>query len=173
MPEGTIVAGLPAFDGFTGWLVAGIGIALVFDGPAADAGAVGFEVEPAMGFTGNGAVRGRWLGGKESGDQGGDWGGPIRLMITAGETGRPSVGAALSAGEQVVGAQLVEAADADAQFERDRCGREQAAAGLGEEMADQWRGDAMNELVGMLKFFMARKVAGRWILRIGTDTGQG
>jgi hypothetical protein len=84
-------------------------------------------------------------------------------MIPAGATGRPSVGAALRAGEQVVGAQLVEAADADAQFERDGFGREQAAAGLGEEMADQWRGDAVNELVRRLVFFMARKVAGRWI----------
>lgn len=54
-------------------------------------------------------------------------------------------------------------ADADAQFERDGFGREQAGAGLGEEMADQWRGDAVNKLVRRLKFFMARKVAGRWI----------
>lgn len=30
---------------------------------------------------------------------------------------------------------------------------------LGEEVADQWRGDA----VGELEFFMARKMAGRWI----------
>jgi hypothetical protein len=58
---------------------------------------------------------------------------------------------------------LVVAADADAQFEGDRCGREQAGAGLGEEMTDQWSGDAMDELAGLLKFFMARKVTGRWI----------
>jgi hypothetical protein len=108
----------------------------MFEGPAADAGAVGFEVEPAVDFTGRGAVRGRGLGGKEFGDQGGDFGGPIRLVIPARETGRPSVGAALSAGEQVVSAQLVEAADADAQFEGERFGREQARASLGEEVAD-------------------------------------
>jgi hypothetical protein len=89
-----------------------------------------------VGFTGRGAVRGRWFGGKEFGDQGGDFGRPIRLVITARETGRPSVGAALGAGEQVVGAKLVEAADADAQFECDRFGREQTRAGLGEEVAD-------------------------------------
>ena len=173
LPEGSVVAGLPAFDGFGGGFVAGVGVELMCDGPAAEAGAVGFEVEPAMGFTGHGAVRGRWLGGKEFGDQGGDWGGPIRLMIPAGATGRPDVGTALRAGEQVVGAQWVAAADADAQCECDRCGREQAAAGLGEERADQWRGDAVNELVGRLTFFMARKVAGKWILRRGTGAGQG
>ena len=80
-------------------------------------------------------------------------------MIAAGEPGRPSVGAALSAGQQVVGAQLVEATEADAQFEGEGFGREQAGAGLGEEMADQWSGNTMGEL----EFFMARKLAGRWI----------
>ena len=90
-------------------------------------------------------------------------------MIAAGPTGRPGFGVALSAGAQVVGAQLVEAAQADAQFERNRFGREQAGAGLGEEMADQGRGDAVSEL----KFFIAPRLAGRWIYRFGTDTGQG
>jgi hypothetical protein len=163
LPEGAVVASLPAFDGFWGGFGAGVGGEMMCDGPAADAGAVGFEVEPAVGFTGRGAVRGRRLGGKEFGEQGGDLGGPIRLVIPARETGRPGVGAALRAGEQVVGAQLVEAADADAQFACDGCGRQQTAAGLGEEMTDQWRGDAVNELVRRLKFFMARTVAGRWI----------
>ena len=76
------------------------------------------------------------------------------MVIPAGETGRPSVGAALSAGQQVVGAELVVAADAEAQFEGERVGREQAGAGLGEEMADQWRGEAMGEL----EFFIAGRM---------------
>ena len=67
-------------------------------------------------------------------------------MIPTGETGRPGFGLTLSAGEQVVGTQLVEAADADAQFEGDRFGREQAGAGLGEEMADRGRDNAVSEL---------------------------
>jgi hypothetical protein len=50
---------------------------------------------------------------------------------------------------------LVEAAHTDAQFERDRLGREQAGTGLREEMADQWRGYAMSQLVGELMFFIA------------------
>lgn len=70
----------------------------------------------------------------------------------------------MGAGPQVVGAQLVEAAEADAQFGGDRCGREAAGTGLGEEVADQWRGDAVEEL----EFCMARKMAGSWILRLET-----
>ena len=155
LPERAVVAGLPAFDGFAGGFVAGVGGELMGDGPAADAGAVGFEVETTMGFTGGGAVRGGWLGGEQFGDQGGGFSRPVWLVITARETWRPSIGAALSAGEQVVGAELVEAADADAQFERDRFGRKQAGAGLGKEMADQWGGNT----VGDLEFFMARKLA--------------
>ena len=62
---------------------------------------------------------------------------------------------------------MVEAADTDAQFGGDCCGRTVATTGLGEEVADQWRGDA----VGELEFFMARKMAGRWILRFETAPG--
>jgi hypothetical protein len=66
---------------------------------------------------------------------------------------------AVSAGAQVVRAELVVATDADAQFQRDGFGGEEAGAGLGKEMADERRGNA----VGELEFFMARKLAGRWI----------
>lgn len=84
-------------------------------------------------------------------------------MIAAGETGRPSVRLTLGAGEQVVGAELVEAADADAQFEGDGCGRDQAGPSLGEEMADEVRSGSLGELRLALGFFMARKLTGRWI----------
>jgi hypothetical protein len=159
LPEGTVIAGLPAFDGFGSGFVAGVGGELMGDGPAADAGAVGFEVETTMGFTGRGAGGGRGLGGEPFGDQGGDFSGPVRLVIAARQTGRPGFGVALSAGEQVVRAQLVKATEADPQFERDGFRRKDAGASLGEEMADQWSGNA----VGELEFFMARKLAGRWI----------
>jgi hypothetical protein len=154
LPESPVIAGLPAFDGFRSGFVTGVGGELMGDGPAADAGAVGFEVEPAMGFTGGGAVGGRGLGGEQFGDQGGDFSGPVRLVIAARQTGRPGLGVALSAGEQVVRAQLVEATEADPQFERDGFRRKDAGASLGEEMADQWRGNT----VGELEFFMARKL---------------
>lgn len=146
LPEGTVIAGLPAFDGFGSGFVAGVGGELMGDGPAADAGAVGFEVETTMSFTGGGAVGGRWLGGEQFGDQGGDFSGPFRLVIAARQTGRPGLGVALSAGEQVVRAQLVEATEADPQFERDGFRRKDAGASLGEEMADQWSGNTVGEL---------------------------
>jgi hypothetical protein len=159
LPEGPVIAGLPAFDGLGSGFAASVGGELMGDGPAADAGAVGFEVEPTLGFTGRGAVGGRGLGGEQFGDQGGDFSGPFRLVIAARQAGRPGFGVALSAGEQVVCAQLVEATEADPQFERDGFRRKDAGASLGEEMADQWRGNT----VGELEFFMARKLAGRWI----------
>ena len=58
LPEGGVIAGLPAFDGFAEGFVAGVGVEFVFDGPAADAGAVGFETETAVEFAGDGAVGG-------------------------------------------------------------------------------------------------------------------
>ena len=159
LPAGPVIAGWPAVDGFGGGLVARVGGELVFAGPAAEAGAVGFEVEPTMGFTGRGAVGGRGLGGEEFGDQGGDFSSPVRLVIAARQSGRPGFSVAWRAGQQVVGAQLVAATKTDAQFEGGGFGREQAGACLGEELADQRRGNT----VGEVEFFPARKLAGRWI----------
>jgi hypothetical protein len=150
LPEGAIIAGLPAFDGFGRGFVAGVGRQLMGEGPAANAGAVGLEVEAAQEFTGDGTVGGGRFGGEQFGDQGDDLGGPFGVMIAAGTAGRPGVGVTLRTGEQVSGAQLVEATQAEAQFERDGFRGQQAGAGLGKEMADQgWR-NAVREL----KFFI-------------------
>jgi hypothetical protein len=135
----------------------------MFEGPAADAGAVGLEVQAALEFTGGGAGGGGRLGGQEFGEEGGHFGGPIRLGIAARQAGGPGCGLALGAGEQGVRAPLIVAADAEAQFQRDRFGRETAGAGLGKEMTDERRGNTVNEWVRVLKFFLARTVAGRWI----------
>ena len=56
LPEGTQVVGLPAFDGFGDGFVAGVLGEVVFEGPAADPGAVGLEVQPTMEFTSASAV---------------------------------------------------------------------------------------------------------------------
>ena len=61
MPESAQIAGLPAFDGFGRGFVAGVGGELVLDGPAPDAGAVGFEAEAVLEFAGTGAVGRRWF----------------------------------------------------------------------------------------------------------------
>ena len=67
LPERPRVANLPAFDWFGRGFVAGVWRELVFDGPAADTGAVGWEVEPAVEFAGGGAVGRGWLGRKKLG----------------------------------------------------------------------------------------------------------
>lgn len=101
LPEGGVVAGLPAFDGFGAGLVAGVGGPLVFDGPAADAGTVRFEREAAEQFAGGGAVgRGRF-GGEQFGEQRRDLGRPVGGA--AGEAGRPSLRVPLGTGRAGIG----------------------------------------------------------------------
>jgi hypothetical protein len=62
LPERAVVAGLPALDGLGRGFEAGVRSQIVFDGPAPDTGAIGFEVETAVKFTGGSAVRGGRLG---------------------------------------------------------------------------------------------------------------
>jgi hypothetical protein len=57
----------------------------------------------------------------------------------------------LGASGQILGAELVEATQADAQFKGDRGGHQLSRPRLREEMADQWGG----KTVGELKFFIA------------------
>lgn len=61
LPERTVIAGLPAFDGFAHGFVTGVGVELMSQGPTADTGAVGFEVEAAVEFAGDGTVGGGWF----------------------------------------------------------------------------------------------------------------
>jgi len=75
-------------------------------------------------------------------------------MSPARQAWRPSFSAALGAGGQIFGAELVVATQADAQFKGDRSGHQLSRPRLREEMADQWGGKP----VGKLKFFIAWKV---------------
>ena len=75
----------------------------------------------------------------------------------------------MGASPQVIGAELVEAAQAHAQFKGDGFGGEEAGTSLGQQMPDQRGGDAVSEL----RFFIPRTVAERWIYRFGPDTGRG
>jgi len=167
LPKGATVHSLPAFDGLAWGFVTGIWGELVFDGPATDTGAVGFEVEAAEQFAGDGTIGTRWFGGEEFGGQRDGLGRPVRVMIATRQARRPRFGVALGAGGQILGAELVVTTQADAQFEGHGGWREMARAGLSEEVADQWRGKP----VGELEFFIAAKIVEKWILRIGTDTG--
>ena len=151
MPESAQIAGLPAFDRFGGLFVAGIGGELVFESPPAHTGAIGNKVQALVEFAGPGAVRGRRLGGEELDQHGEDGGRPVGAMVTAGGLRGPGAGLTLGASPQVVGAELVEAAGMDVQFEGRGLDGEATGADFSEEMADERGGQTMGELL----FFMA------------------
>lgn len=109
LPERPQIAGLPAFNGFGNRFVTGVWGQSVLAGPAADAGAVGFEVESAMEFAGGRTVRRRWLGGEEFGQQGGDFVGPLGMVIAAGTSGGPGLTGASGASGQIITIQFKEA----------------------------------------------------------------
>ena len=146
LPERTVVAGLPAFDGFGRGFEAGVGGQLVGDGPAADAGPIRFEVAAAVQFAGDARVGTRRLGGEKFGDQGGDFGGPVALVIAAGATGRPGVGVAVGARLEVVAVEFVEAGAGQAQFVGGGAGGELPGAVAVEQVADEGRREAFAEL---------------------------
>jgi hypothetical protein len=79
------------------------------------------------------------------------------MMIPARQAWSPSFGAALGAGGQILGAELVVATQADVQFEGDSGRRDLARPRLREKMADQWGGKPVSEL----KFFIAPKIVGK------------
>ena len=146
LPEGAVVAGLPAFDGFGRGFVAGVRGELVCDRPAADAGAVGLEVQPAMEFAGDSAVRARRFGGEELGDQRGDLRRPLRMVIATGTTRSPGVGVAVGAGVQVVGIEFVEAGTSQSEFGGGGASADLADAVTVQEMADEWSGQTFDQL---------------------------
>lgn len=146
LPERAGVAGLPAFYGFGRGFVAGVRGQLVCTGPAADAGAVGSEVEPAVEFAGGGTVRRGRLGGQEFGEQRHDFIRPNGVVITAGNPGRPNFGLPLGAGAEVLAVEFVEARSGQSQFPRRFPGRERTGAMAGQKMTDQGRGQTFDEL---------------------------
>jgi len=157
LPEGAVVAGLPAFDGFGRGFVAGVRGEFVFNRPAADAGAVGFEVQAAVEFAGDARVGARRLGGQEFGGQGDGFGGPLRVMVAAGAARRPSVGLAVGAGVEVLGVKFVETGPGQAQLAGGGAGADLADAIAVEKMADERSGVPMDQL----KSFIGPKVTGK------------
>ena len=116
---------------------------VVLEGPAAHAGAVGLEAQAAVELAGGSAVgRGR-LGGQELGEQGGDWGGPVWMVIAAGTTGRPRVGLTVGAGVEVVVIEFVEAGTPQAQFGGGRARCQLLGAMLGQEVTNERSRKAM------------------------------
>lgn len=154
---GGVVGSLPAFDGVALEFVAGVGIAMVGDCTAANAGAVGLEVEATEQFTGRGPVGGGQIGREEFGERRRYFVGTVGPMIAAGKARQPKVGGALGAGAQISGARLVEAAGTDQQSGGDLLRGELVGAGQAEVVTDQQCGNT----VGVLKFFISPRVAGK------------
>jgi hypothetical protein len=128
LPERAFFESLPAFDGFGGGFVARVRSQFVLDSPAADAGAVGLEVEAAQQFTGAGAVGGGRFGGEQLGEQAGHFGRPVGVMIATGKSRRPSLTLATGTGLKVLAVELVEAGQSQAQLVGGRFGIELAVA---------------------------------------------
>ena len=116
LPEGTQIAGLPASDRFGRGFVAGVGSQFVFEGPASDTGAVGFEVEAAVKFAGTRAVGGGRFGSGEFFKPGQNLRRPSGMMIASGNTGRPNRRLTFCAGTEAWAVKLVEVRPGQTQF---------------------------------------------------------
>lgn len=92
------------------------------------------------------------------------------MMISAGKSGRPSVGLAMGAGAEVSGVQFVEAGTGEAQFMGGGASTDLAGAETVEQVTDERAGQTFDQLW----FFIGAKVTeGRWIFRFEADTGRG
>ena len=136
LPQRTEVADLPATNRFGGLFVTGVRREFAGESPAADAGAIGFEGEAAEQFAGDGAVGGARGGRKKTCGESDGVRRPVRLMIAAGSSWLPSLGAALGAGAEVVGAELVDAGQAQAEFRSEASCRKFVCSQLLEKVAD-------------------------------------
>ena len=139
------------------------------ESPATDTGAIGLEGEAAQEFAGDGAVGGAGRGGEQAGGQRDDLRRPVWVMIAARSARLPEIGPSLRTGAKVIGAKLINSGAPETEFQSESGSGKPARAQLGEEMADQVSSEAARQL----RFFIARVIAGGWILRILADAGQG
>lgn len=109
LPEGSQIADLPAFDWQGLLLVVGVGGQLVLDGPAANAGTIGFKVQPPVKFTGRSTVGGGRLGGEQFGEEASNGLWPGGMMIAARDPWRPKLGFPLGAGAQILTVEFIKA----------------------------------------------------------------
>ena len=154
MPEGTIIAGLPALNGFGREFEPRVWSQVIFDGPSANAGAVSFEMEAAQQFAGDGVVGARRFGREKFGDQGGDFGGPLGMMVAARESGRPGLSMAGRASPKIFGVEFVEAGTSQTQFAGGGVLTDLAGAIAVEQMANERSRQSFDQLL----FFIASKM---------------
>ena len=136
LQERAEVADLPAAHGFGGLFVAGVRRELADDGPAADAGAIGFEGQAAKQFAGDGAVGGTGRGRKKACGESDGLRRPVWLMIAAGAAWLPGIGPALGTSAEVFGAELVDASQTEAEFGGEGGCRKLTRPQISEKVAD-------------------------------------
>jgi|ERR1700683_3537131 len=146
LPESSQIADLPPFNWKWPLLVFGIRSPLVLEGPAANAGTIGFKVQPAMKFAGRGAIGGSRFGGEQLGEEIGNGLWPGGMMVATGHTWRPKRGCSFSAGAKILAVELIEARSGQAQFVSRLASREFTRAMTGQQMADDRSGQAFDEL---------------------------
>lgn len=146
LPKCAEVADLPAADRFCGLFVSSVGSEVVSDGPTANAGAVGLEIEAAEQLAGDGAVGRARRGTQQTGGQRGRIRRPGRMMIAARESRLPGIGPTLRTGPEIIGAKLVKAGQPHAQLGGQCSGAKLARPPPGKEMTDQRRRKTTGEL---------------------------
>lgn len=120
LPKRADLAALPAAHGRLGF-ACGLGRGeAVKAGETADGGGIEVEAEAAHYLAGGKTVAGGRAAGEELAQEGSHLWGPRRGMIAARGAWQPGTLAALSAGAQIIGVELVEASAAQAEF--CRCG---------------------------------------------------
>jgi hypothetical protein len=107
LPKGAPVLHLPAFNGFRSVLVRLVRGQVVFQGPASNASAIGFEEAAPKQFTGRGAVGTGRLGTEQLAQQLSDLGRPEWTVGASGQAGYPAFSLSLIAATQVTGVEAI------------------------------------------------------------------
>ena len=124
---------------------------MVLESPAADLGAVEFEVVEAERFRGDKAVRARWRAVQAFVEEVQNELGPGRGVVAAGAAGEPERSLFFSAGAEVSGGERVEAAGRDVELVGGLGGRQLALPERVEDIADKRGCVTMDELLMLFK----------------------
>ena len=124
---------------------------MVLERPAADLGAVEFEVVEAERLRGDKAVGARRRAVQPFAEEVQNGLGPRRGVVAAGAAGEPGSSLFFGVGAEASGGQRVEAAGRDAQLVGGLVGRQRALPEPVEHIADEGRGVTMDELLRLFK----------------------
>lgn len=169
LPKRAEVADLPPADGFGRRFKTEIWSELMRDSPTANGRAVGLESKTAQQFAGHGAIRGRRRRRKKARRQSHRLSRPTKPMIPARSARRPRLRPPRRTSAEILRAELINTRKTHAEFGSERRRIQKLCAKLSEKMTNE----RSRKPAQQLWFFIPPPVAGRWILRIPAETGQG